>query len=50
MFLRLPRPKDTQNNDAEKPCWMEILQQAFDGLAPTDERLELFLDHYERMP
>lgn len=50
MFLRLPRIRTQTDDTTEKPCWMEILQFAIDGVIPSDEKLEQFLDRYERMP
>ena len=50
MFLRLPRKPIDADTNSERPCWMDILQYALDGMMPSDEKLEQFLDHYERMP
>ena len=46
---RTHEPKKSEYDEA-KPCWMEVLQGAVDSLIPSDERLEAFLDRYERMP
>lgn len=50
MLLRPPyNPKKTKHHNTE-PCWIEMLQTALDGLVPSGEHLEAFLDRYERMP
>jgi len=50
MLQRPPYPSDICDDDQSKPVWVEVLQFALDGLIPSDERLEDFLDRYERMP
>ncbi|GFE66228.1 hypothetical protein [Litoreibacter roseus] len=37
-------PKDPE------PSWIEILQNAFDGVSAPDQTIEEVFDHFERMP
>jgi len=52
MFLRLPRKRTDAltRHDTSHSHWKDVLQLALDGVIPSDERLENFLDRYERMP
>ncbi len=50
MKQRLTPPQITGENRRSDTSWMELLQRAFDGVFPSEQRLEEFLDRWERLP